>query len=501
MGSHPVISLGRSVAHFNKIHFRQNIMRKVFFLFLGLILLVGAAVAAIVLFVPLDSLRAPLERAVSNALGREVHVAGGLHASLYPEIGLSASDVSIANVPGGQAAAFAHVGTLAVGAKLMPLFSREIDITTLTLEDPEIHLEVDKAGNANWNFHFAGSGGSSTQSSRLSVSGLKISNGTVSYFDARTGKQKILSAANVSFDLAALDQPAVFSVDATYNGEKLTATGRVDSPDSYTQKMPTKILLDLKSRLINLHFDGTVVGATQNDGTVAISGPSLRELIEGTGTQLKTGGLGPFSVAGAISTKNRIYALKDAKIALDDMHASVDLAVDMNGTVPSLKGNVALDKLNVGTYMIAGQPAPASPGWSTAPLSLSGLKEANADIAISVGNLTLGTFAISQGAMTVALQGGILTANLTKVGLFGGTASGRLVADGSGTVPVFALKSDVSGVAMQTLLQSAMKIKPYRRHRHTGDGCHRARRQPAGDHEQSARHGQRDGEERRHSGR
>lgn len=433
-------------------------MRKIFLVILVPVFLI-AAVLAVLLLMPLDSFRGPMQRAVSQALGREVRVAGPLHASIYPEIGLSAGDVSIANVPGGQAKVFAHAGTLAVGAKLMPLFSRQIDITRLTLEDPQIHLEVDAKGNANWNFRFASNSTASGKRSRLSISGLKITGGTVSYFDARTGKSKALEKANVNLSLAALDQPAVFDVDAFYNGEKLAVTGRVDSPDSFTQKRPTKVLLDLKSRLLNLHFDGTVIGATENSGAVRMSGPSLRELIKGAaGAAVKTGGLGAFTFAGEVSSKNRIYAVKGAKIALDGMHADANLAVDMNGTVPALKGNISLDHLNLATYMVANKAAPVSRGWSTERLSLTGLKDADADMGISVGKLILGHFVISQGAGHLVLKDGKLAANLSRAGLFGGTMSGRLGVDANPAVPAIALKADVSGVAMKALLQSAIKV-------------------------------------------
>ena len=84
----------------------------------------------------------------------------------------------------------------------MPLFSREVDVTRLTLQDPEIHLEVDARGNPNWNFHFASSSSASNKQSRLSMSGLKITGGSVSYFDARTGKTRALEKADVAMRLA-----------------------------------------------------------------------------------------------------------------------------------------------------------------------------------------------------------------------------------------------------------------------------------------------------------
>lgn len=434
-------------------------MRK--YLIIGLVpVLLAAAAAVAVRLVPLDSFRAPLEKAVSRGLGRGVHIAGSLHASLFPEIGLTAGDVSIENVPGGEAKEFAHVGTLAVGAKLMPLLSREIDITRLALEDPSIHLEVDASGNPNWNFSTTkSSSDSSAAPSQLSISGLKISGGEVSYFDARTAKRKVLRDVAASLSLAAIDQPADIDVDALFNNQKFTVTGRVDSPQTYLQKQPTKLVLDVNSGLLKLHFDGTVIGATQSSGTVKMSGPSLRQLMQGAGASApNTSGLGVFSLDGAVSSNDRVYALTNAKLALDDMKASLDLAVDMSGKIPLLKGKIALDHLDAGAYMMGKEPQAKTAGWSTKPLSLDGLKLADADVAISVERFLLGTFVVTDGAMHVALQDAKLTADLTQAALFNGSATGRVTADASGTVPAFTIKADVKSVAMKSLLQSAMKV-------------------------------------------
>jgi AsmA protein len=433
-------------------------MRKLLIASSVLVLLIAGAAGALLL-VPLDSFRAPLEQAISRGLGRDIHIAGPMHISFYPEIGLSAADVSIDNVPGGQAKEFAHVGTLAVGAKLMPLFAREIDITRLSLENPSINLEVDSGGNGNWNFRTGSSSSSSSAPSRLSISGLKISNGEISYFDARTGKHSVLSQANAGLSLAALDQPATFDLDAVYDNDKYAVTGRVDSPDSYLGKQPTKVLLDLTSSTLNLHFDGTVTGATQSSGVVKLSGPSLRALIKGAGAAAPgVTGLGAFSLEGGISSQDRVYSLKDAKLALDDIKASVDLAVDMKGTVPAIKGTIALDRLDAGSYMTGKSQAGGTSGWSTEPLSLAGLKLADADVDISADTLSVGTFTVSRGKMNVALHGGALTADLTQAALFSGSVTGRVTADASGATPKFGVKLAINNVAMKALLQSALKV-------------------------------------------
>ena len=436
-------------------------MRKLLYILLGFAVLAGLAAGAFLL-IPLDSLRGQAEQTISRSLGRDVHIGGSLHASLYPVIGVSTSDVSIGNVPGGQAKELLHVGTLAIGAKLLPLLSHELDITSLTLESPVIHLEVDASGNPNWAFNIPKSEGasSSTTTAKLSIAGLKIADGEVSYFDARKGVTKALSHANASLSLASLDQPAQFSLDAVYDGNKFSVSGSVDSPDTYLAKTPTKVALDLKSSLITLHFDGSVTGVSDNAGSFSVSGPSLRELIkQGAGTAAPAGsGLGAFSASGTVSTKNQVYALQAAKFSLDGMNATADLSVDTKGKVPALKGNVALDHLDLAAYMVGKSSAPPAASWSTAPIALDGLKLANADIGISVGKLTLGEFVISQSQMHIGLADAVLTADLSHAGLFNGSATGHVVADASGATSRYAVKLNMDAVDIKALLTAAVKV-------------------------------------------
>lgn len=430
-------------------------MRKLLYIVGGLFGVVALAAIAF-LMIPLDSLRAPAEQAMSRQLGRGVHIAGSLHASLYPVIGVSTSDVSIDNVPGGQAQQLLRVGKLAIGAKLMPLLSRELDITTLTLEKPSIHLEVDANGNPNWAFNIPKSESqSSSANAKLSIAGLKISEGEITYSDLRKGTVKVLSHANATLSLASMDAPAEFALDAVYDGNEFSVSGSANSPNTYLAKTPTKILLDLKSKLITLHFDGSVTGMTDNSGSFTVSGPSLRELIkQGAGTTAPTGGLGAFTASGAVSAKDQVYALKDAKIALDGMNATADLSVDTKGKIPALKGTVSLDHLNLATYMVSSNAKP-QPGWSTEPIVLDGLKRADADIGITVGRLTLGAFVISDSRMHVGLADGTLTADLAHAGLFNGAASGKVVANSAGR---YAIKLSADGVAINSLLNAAMKV-------------------------------------------
>src|SRR5688572_27018890 len=105
---------------------------------------------AVPFLLPLDTYRAPIERAATSALGREVHIRGSMGLTVYPQIGISLGDVSIANAPCARHPQMVEVGSVVVGAKLMPLLSRRLEITEVLLQNPVIHLEVNQGGKSNW---------------------------------------------------------------------------------------------------------------------------------------------------------------------------------------------------------------------------------------------------------------------------------------------------------------------------------------------------------------
>jgi len=186
----------------------------------------------------------------------------------------------------------------------------------------------------------------------------------------------------------------------------------------------------------------------------------VRELVPALASfAQKPGQLGAFSLVGDVSSKDRVYALKNAKLSLDGMKAVANLAVDIKPKLPMVQGDISLDRLDVASYMMGKESDPAAQrGWSNKPLSLDGLKLADADVSVTIGTLTLGAFTTTRNQMKVGLRDAVLGADVLNAGVFGGNAKGRVVADASQGVPRIAIKLNVSGVAMKALLESAMKI-------------------------------------------
>ncbi len=148
---------------------------------IGVLLLV---VIAVPLFINVDNFRPDLEKKISAALNRTVHI-GKLDASLLSG-GATASDITIEDDPAFNKGPFLKASSVKVGVQLMPLiFSRQLKITSLTVQKPDITLLKNAAGK--WNYSTIGGGAQQQKSPEpsgksapdVSVDKFEIADGTV----------------------------------------------------------------------------------------------------------------------------------------------------------------------------------------------------------------------------------------------------------------------------------------------------------------------------------
>jgi len=111
-------------------------------------------VIAIPFFVNANSFRPKLETELTSTLGRTVKV-GNLSLSVLSG-SVEADTISIADDPQFSQTPFVQAKSLKVGVELMPLiFSKTLNVTELTLNQPEINLVRSENGE-KWNFSSLG---------------------------------------------------------------------------------------------------------------------------------------------------------------------------------------------------------------------------------------------------------------------------------------------------------------------------------------------------------
>jgi AsmA protein len=440
-------------------------------------LIVSAVVVALLatpFLIPLNIYRGRIEAAASLALSREVHIKGPLRLTVYPDLGLSLSDVTIANVAGARDPQMMGIEKLVVGAKLMPLLSGELEVTELTLEKPIIHLEVGKDAAPNWSFAKEQQPGKQADAAaldRIGFSHLNINDGSVSYYDAGSDKNAALSDVSLSLNMPdatrpSLALPLTLSGSLTYNAEKLKIDGRLDNFGALLNGRTTDARISIGSNVINAEFTGKIGAEGGVSGSLKLGAHSVRSLAAWLGSPLPPGnGFGLLALEGHFSGRDGLYALSHTHLAFDQMNLNGDISLDTNPKTLALKGQVTVDRLNVNPYLAPGaqddtvKAAKAKAANPDAPLSLGGLKTINADLTLVVGELLLPHIKLDQAIVKANLKDGLLQADMTKVNAYGGTGKASFSVDATGTVPQLHGALDMSGVQAQPFLTQMMDFK------------------------------------------
>jgi AsmA protein len=142
-------------------------------------------VVAVPLFINVDRFRPDLEKKLSAALNRQVHI-GKLDASILSG-GATASDISIADDPAFNKGAFLKASSVKIGVEMMPLiFSKQLKVTSLTVQKPDITLLQNAAGK--WNYSTLGAG---TQKAAPEPSGKAAPDVSVAKFEIADGTVRV----------------------------------------------------------------------------------------------------------------------------------------------------------------------------------------------------------------------------------------------------------------------------------------------------------------------
>ena len=450
-----------------------------------LIVLLVVAVAAAPFLIPASLYEAKIIAAVKQATGRDLTIEGPVSLGLLSGFSLQAEKVSLSNAPGASDAAMMTLAKLEVGLKLMPLLSGDVEVTRLVLTNPVVHLDIDKAGKGNWVFEPAAApvqvpaadartGKAAEKLKQLHLGTVKITDGTFTYADARSAKHEALTKVDASLKLESLDKPLDLSGSAIWQGQAVEVSLNVAKPQAAMDGTATGVTLKLSATPLAIDFQGEVATrpVLKLDGDFSFSSPSVRNAAAWAGSPLKPGGtgFGALSVKGKLAMAGKITSVSELAFSLDQVKGSGQISVDLSNKVPSIKGTIALDALDLNPYIAqqtrvapASAPvaAPVTPGsgWSEAPIDLSALRSANADITLDLASLRFEKIEIGKTALVVSLQNGRLATQFKQVALYGGSGAGStIVLDGS--TPAVGLNADIamSGIQIQPVLEAVIGI-------------------------------------------
>ncbi|WP_142848868.1 AsmA family protein [Telmatospirillum sp. J64-1] len=442
-------------------------MKKLLIAVAAIALLGGGAVVALPLLVPAEAIRDRVAAEIERSTGRRLD-AGEVSIAVFPNLAVEIADLRLADAP-GRSGDMVALDRLTVSVKLLPLLSGRVELDSFILDRPVVALATDRQGRGNWEFG-EGTGGNAQQGDGgglglkdLALGEVRINDGTITYHDAQSGQTQEVRNVSLTVELDSLDQPLTAKGSLTWRERKLSLNLTAQQPRALIEGGETPLRLALDSDLVKTSLDGRLVqGETPRiDGKIDLSVPALPELAAWAGQPLDMPvELGGVTLKGSLAASPASIALSQTKLTLDEVTAEGDIAVALNGPRPRLTGTLALGPLMLDRYLPppAEEAAPSSSaaaGWSDAPLDLSALKTADADLGLSVASVQVRDIKIGASTARLVLNNGKLEIDLTETALYDGKGKLRLVLDGSGAVPGIEAQWALTGLKAQPFLTDA----------------------------------------------
>ena len=438
--------------------------------------LIAAALIAAGLLAYLVSrldVRAEVERAVENATGRQMRIEGDVGVSYWPVLGLRAETITLANVAGGRAPAFIAAEAINVGVRIRPLLDRQVVVERLVLQRPQIALEVDAQGRPNWVLappRGTGPARPPTEPAidlaRTTLRGVTISDGEVSFFDARRASGWVIGDVDIRTALESFDQPMQVDGSVRFADQPVRLDMEIGRPGAMLRGELTPLTVELQSELVTAEFQGATVASSGDvAGTLRANGPSLRRLSAWLGSPIQGAvGFEQFAVSGRVQVSAGAYTFSNAGFALDRISGRGDFVLSEYRGKPHLSGRLEVFDFDLNPYLTgqapppapaaevaaaaeAPQPSAAAPSAEIAavdpaprvldvqaapsetPISFAGLRAFNADIDLTTAAVLVHRMRIDRSRSSLVLNDGYLTGTVNSMALYGGSGTGRFEID------------------------------------------------------------------------
>jgi len=315
------------------------ILKKRWFRITGIAIAILLVILLVLPFlINVNSYRPKIEAEAGNALGRQITI-GNLSLSLLSGT-VEAENITIMDDPAFSKSAFITANSLKVGIELWPLiFSKQLNVTGIELEHPEIKLL--KASNGTWNF--SSMGGSATKKTPspekgtstppdLSVAKLEISDGKVTVGRANSAaKAQIYDKVNVEVKNFSFASQFPFQLTAGLPGGGDASVSGKAGPINPQDAAKTPLDVSVKVNNLNLATSGFI------DPSTGIGGLAN---FEGT---LKSDGTKAKAVGGINCSKLKLSTKGSPAPKVVTVKYAVDADMDRQaGTLT--QGDVAIGK-------------------------------------------------------------------------------------------------------------------------------------------------------------
>ena len=289
----------------------------------GFVAVIIIAVAVIVVTVDPNDYRDEITTLVKKETGRDFKVET-MSLSIFPHLGINLESASLSNAKGFNDTPFIKIDKVQLGAAILPLLSKKLEVDTLTLHGLSLNLERNAEGKTNWDDLVKPSTETSDHEKKdnessenpmdklaaLNFGGIDIKDGLVKWHDAQN--QQDVTLKNLNLSSGAINFGEFFSI-------ALSADTEVSKPE-----LSNKLAINVEAKL-------------DKDGQYAIRNLNIENTVSGKGIPVKQA-----------TTKINLpeFAIKNDVLSLPNL--SIDYDVDGGESFPleKIKGQLNITDLN-----------------------------------------------------------------------------------------------------------------------------------------------------------
>lgn len=295
-----------------------------------LLVILVAVLAVIPSFIDLGKYQDTVRQQVLEQTGYDVAVNGSIKISFLPRPHVVVTDAAVKKAQPANSPVFATVKELNVAIALLPLLSKQVELPSITLEDPVINLITARDGTNNYTYATPGDAADATEREEtpqaqagegsgapaVKIGGLKIRNGSVTIANDATGSKTQIGIPDFRLKADTLAGP--FSGDGTiqYMDAELAIDG---SAGGYKagQKLPLQVRIRETDDRATLNLSGVLVTAPRYgvEGELGVMLNDPAGLLKALGMAANVPNLGePIEIKGMLQADQTAVSLTNGKL-------------------------------------------------------------------------------------------------------------------------------------------------------------------------------------------
>jgi AsmA protein len=460
-----------------------------------LVVLIVGAIVLIPRFVDVQQYKPMIEELVEEQTGRSFSMGDDIELSVFPWVGVSLSDLHLGSPKGFETKDMIAVKRFEVRLKVMPLLSRQVEVSTFVVDTPRFFLEKSRNGKANWeNIRPKASGEKKAVQTKetgtqgtaagstdgkfsiesVLVGNFSILNGLISYVDQATGVKKEISDFNLTLSDISFDKPIGVKLSANVDGKPVSLEGMAGPVGREPGKQDLNLDMTLGAlEQLSVRLKGKIMqpmGEPKIAFDLEIAPFSPRQLLAGLGQPFPVNTADPkvldkLSLTARIEGDAKAISLSDGRLGLDD--STLTFRADAKDfDKPDLKFDLTLDRIDLDRYLPPKQEGGDQPGPGEPVVTKEGpqkstdygpLRKLLLDGKIQVTSLKAANVKIQDFLAHVTAKNGVIDLDPLSLNLYQGSVSSKTRLDVRGSEPVTRMTLDAQGIQAGPLLKDAIE--------------------------------------------